>query len=111
MVLLDKQNLFCTNVATLVNYAQFQLGLMVTFGESFRTVEQQNIYLKTGFTKYSHSRHMDRLAIDLNFFKDGKPMVKKEDFAQLAAYWQMLSPYNVSGFDWGWDFGHFEMKP
>lgn len=108
--LLQHQFKFAYNLGRLLQYI-FQEGYTCTMGESFRTPEQQAIYLKKGLTKTSNSRHMQRLAVDINIFKDGQLLTKSDDYLPFAKYWQQLSPDNVAGAYWGWDAGHFEMKP
>lgn len=110
MTLREKQSLFLFNAAKLIQWA-FDNGFELTAGELLRTPEQQEIYLKTGRSKTSNSRHLQKLAIDLNLFIDGKYKTDKESYAPLAEYWKSLHPDNVAGYDWGWDANHFEMKP
>ena len=76
----------------------------------FRTVEQQAIYVQTGRSKTLNSNHLKRLAIDLNFFKDGQIIWDKGVLTPLGAYWESLYPKNR----WGGNFNslvdcpHFE---
>jgi hypothetical protein len=105
-----KQHLFLLNVSKLINYATTLEGYEITGGELWRTPEQQAIYLKNGKSKATISKHQERLAIDLNIFINGKWINNKEGYEPLAKYWKILHPSNTSGYDWGWDFNHFEMK-
>lgn len=109
MNIVAEQNLFLEHVAKLIQFAQ-NAGYMVTGGELFRTPEQQELYLnhKPPLTKTRHSKHMIRLAIDLNFFVNGKIIRKTEDLKPLGEYWTKLDPENVWGGSWGWDGNHFQ---
>lgn len=112
MSLREKQSLFAINLARLIIFT-YEKGFELSLGEAWRTPEQQRIYLRRGLTKTSHSRHMDRLAIDLNLFKNGKYLTATSDYQELGDYWKTLHPDNR----WGGDFtslsdgNHFEMKP
>jgi hypothetical protein len=126
MTLREKQSIFALNVAKLIKYA-YEHGYEVTLGEAYRTKDQQLLYfegfklLKVGRelkltkdcpkSKTMNSRHLNKLAIDLNVFKDGIYLTESKLFSKLAKYWTSLNADNVSGYDWGWDFNHFEMKP
>jgi hypothetical protein len=102
----------------------FENGYELTGGELLRTKEQQTLYFE-GLTiikvnsniklvkhdrlsKTMFSKHLKKLAIDLNVFRDGKLLSKKEDFKPIADYWRSLDKMNESGYDWGWDFSHFQ---
>ena len=99
MSLSDEQAAFLLDACKLVQYATEQ-GFKVTGGELFRTAEQQAIYVKTGRSKTLNSNHLKRLAIDLNFFKDGQIIWDKSVLAPLGAYWETLNPKNR----WGGNF-------
>lgn len=99
MSLSDEQAAFLLDACKLVQYATEQ-GFKVTGGELFRTAEQQAIYVKTGRSKTLNSNHLKRLAIDLNFFKDGQIIWDKNTLAPLGAYWETLNPKNR----WGGNF-------
>lgn len=103
-----EQAAFLLDVCKLIQFAT-QQGYTVTGGELARTVEQQEIYVKTGRSKTMRSKHLDRLAIDLNFFKDGKLTY---DTADIGRYWEELSPKNSAGMFWKSfkDAPHFERR-
>ena len=65
-----------------------------------RTRFQQKEYYRTGKTKTMHSDHLRKLAIDLNFFFNGKLSYSKKDIQPVADYWKSLRPGNY----WGGDF-------
>lgn len=87
---------FLQDVALLIQKAR-EMGFLVTGGELFRTVEQQQIHVKAGRSKTMNSLHMQRRAVDLNFFKNGKLTYDKNDLAPLGKYWESLHPLNSWG--------------
>lgn len=111
------QKEFTKNVAKLINFA-FDNCIELTFGEAYRTQAQQTIYYNTGKTKTMNSNHMRRLAVDFNFFVDGRLTYDFEAVKILGDYWCSLHPKNR----WGGDFNkdgikngfvdtpHFEMN-
>jgi peptidoglycan L-alanyl-D-glutamate endopeptidase CwlK len=59
------------------------------------------------------SKHLDSLAIDLNFFIDNKLTYEKSKIQKYGDYWQSLSTYNrwggyFKGYGKNGDSGHFE---
>ena len=108
MSLVQHQAAFLLDVTKLINKAT-EMGFAVTGGELFRTAEQQQIYLKTGRSKTMNSNHLKRLAIDLNFFKDGKLVYTKDTLAPIGQYWESLNELNRWGGKWRFvDVPHFE---
>lgn len=103
-----EQAAFLLDVCKLIQWSTEQ-GYTVTGGELARTVEQQKIYVDTGRSQTMKSKHLDRLAIDLNFFKDGKLTY---DTADAGRFWESLSPKNSAGMFWKSfkDAPHFERK-
>ncbi len=99
MILVKEQAEFLLDVCKLVQHASEQ-GWVLTGGELYRTPEQQAIHVKAGRSKTMMSNHMRRLAIDLNFFKDGKIIWDKTTLAPLGAFWESLNPKNR----WGGNF-------
>lgn len=108
MKLSEKQGQFLMHVAQLVAWVNSHNGWYVTGGELFRTKEQQEIYFNSGKSKTMHSKHLSRLAIDLNLFINGNYRKDKDAYKPLADYWESLHPDNVAGFTWGWDANHFQ---
>ena len=96
MSLVKAQAEFLLDVGRLVQYAT-EVGWTVTAGELYRSPEQQEIYVKTGRSKTMNSLHLKRLAIDLNFFKDGKLTYDKKVLEPLGKYWESLHPLNSWG--------------
>jgi hypothetical protein len=92
----SEQAAFLLDMGKLVQKAT-ELGFLVTAGELYRTPEQQQIYVKTGRSRTMNSLHLQRRAVDLNFFKDGKLVYDKTALAPLGAYWESLHPLNSWG--------------
>jgi hypothetical protein len=105
MSLIEEQNVFLTDVAKLIQKAQ-ELGYVITGGELYRTIAQEELYVKQGLSETMHSNHLRRLAIDLNCFRDGVLVVPSD----LGEFWEELNPLNR----WGGNFStlkdtdHFE---
>lgn len=106
MDLVQHQNAFLKDVVKLIEHAQ-NSGFVVTGGELFRTKEQQEIYLKTGKSKTMDSNHLRRLAIDLNFFKDGNLTYDVTVLKPLGTYWEALDSLNR----WGGNFHNLKDTP
>jgi hypothetical protein len=98
MKLREQQSLFVRLVAHLILYA-YEQGYELTFGEAWRTPEQARLNAANG-TGIANSIHIDRMAIDLNLFKDGKFLTTSEDHRILGEYWKTLHPLCR----WGGDF-------
>ena len=111
MSLVAEQAAFLLDACKLIQKAS-ELGFTVTGGELARTVEQQEIYMKTGKTKTMASNHLKRCAIDLNFFKDGKLVYDIPTLKPVGDYWESLSPQNSWGGNWASfkDVPHFERR-
>lgn len=126
MTLREKQSIFLKNAAKLILFA-YDNGYELTGGELLRTKDQQYLYFE-GFkldkigsnlklfktapkSKTMNSRHLEKLAIDLNLFKDGVYKSDLESHRKLGEYWKSLHPDNVWGGDWGFDGNHYEMRP
>ena len=109
MDLSQKQQLFSLNVSKLIAYI-YERGYACTLGEAYRTPEQAAIYAKEG-KGIVDSLHCQRLAIDLNLFKDGNYLTDKDSYALFGSYWQMLCTSNKWGGAWVHlvDSNHFEM--
>ena len=110
-MLVVEQAAFLLDACRLIAYAT-QEGWTVTGGELARTPEQQDIYVKTGRSKTTKSLHLQRLAIDLNFFRDGKLVYDVAALKPVGDYWQSLSKQNSWGGSWSSfkDVPHFERR-
>lgn len=109
MSLVHEQHLFLQDVTRLLTLA-WSHGFEVTGGELYRTKEQQEIYVKSGRSMTMASNHLRRLAIDLQFFKNGLWIQKKAELQELGDYWENLNPKNRWGGNWVSfaDLPHFE---
>jgi len=117
MGLVEKQAEFLVDVTKLLAKAN-KLGFVVTGGELHRTVEQQKIYIEQGRSKTMNSKHLSRLAIDLNFFKKKENgglelTYKVADLKPIGYYWESLNPKNNWGDNWNSfkDTPHFQRSP
>lgn len=110
-MLVEEQSSFLYDVAQLILYCR-RLGFTITGGELWRTPEQQKIYVEAGRSKTFNSYHLKRLAIDLNFFKDGALVQTKADLQPIGDFWESLSPSNSWGGNWNSfkDLPHFERR-
>lgn len=118
MSLVPHQAAFLLDACKLVQRAT-ELGFVVTGGELARSVEQQELHVRAGRSKTMKSQHIRRLAIDLNFFKDGKLTYDRVTLRPLGEFWEGLNPLNRWGgnFDRDWsrpdsfvDVPHFERR-
>lgn len=103
MTLSQEQAAFLLDACKLIEYAT-KAGWTVTGGELYRTAEQQEIYFKQGKSKTMQSNHLRRLAIDLNFLKNGQPVWDKAQLADVGKFWESLDSRNR----WG---GNFKSLP
>lgn len=106
MAIKDEQIQFTQDVATLIQYAHSH-GVLLTFGEAYRTQEQQEIYVKSGKSKTSNSNHLRRLAVDFNFFIDGRLTYDKATLQKIGDFWEGLNSKNR----WGGNFRNFTDTP
>ncbi|WP_166964615.1 M15 family metallopeptidase [Yeosuana marina] len=117
MKLSEQQRIFTRNIAKLIVFA-YQHGLELTFGEAYRTNEQQLLYVQTGKSKTMNSNHLRRLAVDFNVFVNGNLTYDWATIKPLGDYWKTLHPLNRWGGDWNKndikdgfiDSPHFEMN-
>ena len=98
MTLREKQSKFVKMLADLLDFAHAR-GYEFTLGDAYR---DPRLHGEVGEKKgYGHpkSAHKQRLAIDLNLFKDGKFLEETKDHEPLGLYWESI------GGAWG---GRFE---
>lgn len=103
MTLRQKQSIFVRNVVLLLQYAH-AYGYDLTFGETYRSPEEAARLAKLGVGK-KNSLHCQRLAIDLNLFKDGVYLKTTEDHRYLGEFWESLSDEPDYRCHWGGRFG------
>lgn len=89
MKLRAKQSVFVRLAASLI-LKMYRDGYELTFGEAYRTPEQAAWNAAHG-TGIAHSLHTDKLAIDLNLFKDGVYLSSSEAHRPFGEWWEELS--------------------
>ena len=108
MSMVEQQCAFFDDARKLIDWVRADLGWLVTSGEFWRPVEMQQIYVRTGRSKTMNSRHLQRMAMDLNFFdKAGNPIVNFGDLAKVGMKWESMNPKNR----WGGNFKNFKDTP
>ena len=105
-----QQRLFTQLIGELIAWA-YAHDFELTFGEAYRTAEQQRRYVAQGKSSTMTSRHLDRRAVDFNLFIDGTYQARTDAYRPLGAYWKTLHPGCVWGGDWHRpvDGNHFEL--
>lgn len=86
-----KQQLLVRLLADLIYFA-YERGYTFTLGDAYR---DPRVHGEVGEKKsYSHknSNHKNRLAIDLNLFKDGHYLTTDFDHEPFGIYWESLHP-------------------
>lgn len=113
MRLRAQQHLFVAQIVLLIQFA-WKEGFDVTLGEAYRTIEQQELHVKAGRSKTMNSQHLNRLAIDLNFFDSatGELTYDKDRLQKIGDYWESLDNKNSWGGNWNSfkDVPHFERR-
>jgi hypothetical protein len=109
VTLREKQCAFALLVAKLIQHAD-QLGHQLTFGEAYRSREEAERLAKAGKGIVS-SLHTQRLAIDLNLFKNGVYQTSSEAYRELGEWWERQSTTDLQC-HWGGRFSdgnHFSV--
>ena len=122
MKLSQHQQIFTQNIALLILKAN-SLGINLTFGEAYRTIEQQALYYHGKSirvedlqlelisakkrTQTMQSNHLKRLAVDFNFFIKGVLTYTDPLVEELGKYWESLDSLNR----WGGHFKNFYDAP
>jgi len=88
MTLRQQQSLFVMLVGNLIEHV-YSAGFEATFGEAWRTPEQAEWYAERNMG-IRHSLHTERLAIDLNLFRDGQLVATVEGYRPIGEYWESL---------------------
>jgi hypothetical protein len=92
-----KQRIFSRMLADLILFA-YERGYELTLGDAYR---DPRVFGPAGTRKYyssANSLHKERLAIDLNLFKDGVFLTRTEDHQELGEFWEAI------GGTWGGRF-------
>lgn len=102
----QKQSRFASMVPRLIDKA-IELGHEVTLGDAYRDPRLHGaIGIKLGYG-HSKSGHKNRLALDLNLFKDGVFLASTESHRPLGEWWES------QGGSWGGRFGdgnHYSLE-
>lgn len=104
------QEEFAHSAALLILKAP-EFGYTVTLGEAWRSPQQAQWNAEHG-SGISNSLHTERLAIDLNLFREGVYITDSQGHTQLGAWWKTLGP----NYRWGGDitkpdYNHYSITP
>lgn len=95
----QKQRMFTLMVSELIQYA-YDSGFEITLGDAYRDPRVHGaVGVKKSYSS-ANSVHKERLAIDLNLFKNGKYLTATKDHRQLGEFWESL------GGSWGGRFSN-----
>lgn len=86
MTLRETQSHFAQLIPRLIDKA-YELGFAVTLGEAYRSLEEAARLAAEG-KGIANSLHTQRLAIDLNLFRDGKYMSSTAAHHALGEWWE-----------------------
>lgn len=105
------QEEFAQSAAKLIQKAS-ELGYGVTFGDAYRSPQQAAANATSG-AGIANSLHCERLAIDLNLFKDGVYITDDRGHRELGTWWKTLgAKYRWGGdFKSRKDFNHYSLSP
>lgn len=104
------QSVFAHRIAKLILRAE-DIGYEVTLGEAWRSPEEAARLASIGLG-IKRSLHCDRLAMDLNLFKNGIWLTKSEDHRPIGLIWEAMSDAHaqcVWGGSWGSDGNHYSI--
>ena len=91
MKLSERQRLFAKLLPRLIDHAHAE-GYEITFGDAYRDPRLHGaVGVKMGYG-HANSNHKNRLAIDLNLFKDGAFLQATTDHTPLGEFWEKLHP-------------------
>lgn len=99
LTLSEAQRAFAKCVANLILWTCEKEGHEVTLGEAWRSTATARIMAEQG-KGIVRSLHIERLAIDLNLWRDNQWLQDTEAHEPLGAYWKTLHPLAC----WGGDF-------
>ena len=90
VTLRQKQSLFVLLVSELIQHAHAR-GYEFTFGEAWRSPEEAARLASAG-KGIANSLHTQRLAVDLNLFKEGRYLTSSEAHRPLGEWWEQRHP-------------------
>lgn len=106
MTLGEKQRAFTRMIAELIQWL-YANGYEATFGDAYRDPRLHGeIGVKMGYG-HPKSGHKQRLAMDLNLFKDGKFLSSTEEHRPVGEHWESM------GGSWGGRFNdgnHYSLE-
>jgi len=103
MTLSGAQFEFTLDITKLIQYI-YDSGYTCTFGDAYRSPKAHGGMGEKGPYGRARSAHKQRLAVDLNLFKDGMWLTKSSDHKPFGEYWKSLRPDHR----WGGDFSSIE---
>ena len=106
MTLGEKQRLLTFKISLLIQWA-YENGYEMTFGDAYRDPRVHGAMGEKRSYSGANSLHKQRLAVDLNLFKDGEYLTRTEDHLPLGEYWESI------GGTWGGRFNdgnHYSME-
>ena len=106
MSLSEHQQEFALHIAYLIQHID-AAGYACTFGDAYRSPKAFGGMGEKGPYGRNKSAHKNRLAVDLNLFKDGRYLEDTEDHRPIGEYWKALCPVNR----WGGDFRDSKGRP
>lgn len=106
MTLGDKQRAFTQMIARLIDFA-YANGYELTFGDAYRDPRVHGAVGEKKSYSSAVSVHKERLAVDLNLFKDGRYLTSSEDHKPLGEFWKSLH----ADCRWGGDFKDHQGRP
>jgi hypothetical protein len=98
MTLREQQSLFVKLIGTFIEWV-YQNGYELTFSEAYRSPQEAALDAQTG-AGIANSLHTQRLAIDLNLFRNGVLLASVDDYRPLGDYWKGMHELAR----WGGDF-------
>jgi hypothetical protein len=108
MSLREQQSLFVRLIGVLIAWC-YENGYELTFSEAWRSPEEAAIQAAKG-AGVTHSLHTQRLAIDLNLFKNGVLQDTVEQYQPLGEVWEKLHELARWGGRWKHtDADHFSL--
>lgn len=110
MTLREKQCAFTLLVARLIHEIH-RRGYQATFGEAYRSPEEAARLAKAG-KGITQSLHTQRLAVDLNLFKDDAYLADSEAHKPFGEWWEGQSTTELACC-WGGRFGdgnHYSIR-
>ncbi len=96
MTLGQTQREFARQVGFLIRHIYAQ-GYEVTFGDAYRDPRAFGQMGKEGPYGRAASAHKQRLAVDLNLFKDNVYLAETHYHQPFGEYWEALNDHNVWG--------------